>query len=634
MANSLRVSSSRLDPEDDPDSVRPRSIYEEVLIDDGEFRLLHIEPADGSETGIVARLGKASIDDPPPYKAVSYRWGEENNSDFVMVNGSQFLVARNVFLMLSEFRRLSHPYPLILWIDSICIDQGCVRDRDNQVQLMGKIYSRARLVRMWIGTESDAADQAFKLIHHCRSANKRSPDLVAASIIQNEAGTKALTKILQRDYWNRMWVFQEIVLARQAVVHCGQLEAEWPNLKWLDVASSKHTLWHAAQIAQPWILEFRKALFRIAHLCISPAEARHISNVLHPTRHLLCQDPRDKLYALRGVCEAFEGIVKVKYSVPVRDVFTTFATKQILADGNLSTLLTAGLWNSFNGDDISLPSWVPDLRGMGGVDIRYLAGHQMHSFSADVGTNSRSWFTTVDRQNFFQKDGRRTLTVDAIFFDYVQRYVSIQGMAHSDEDRKELIKSFCFLNDDGTSTVGRLRQIFEGLIFGDKTTTMITLTERYVQERVKRLVLGFYEDLCQLFGPNPIFVDFLESFKYTYSTPRLTRLKGEVQLRDQDAMHLNRLEYLSRAAETTDQQAVAKTLFLSIDGNIGIGPRDVQRQDDVVVVGSCGLPLVLRPYLIYYKLVGPAYVSGIMQGEAVNAARRREDMIFRAIQLV
>ncbi|KAH8763092.1 hypothetical protein F5883DRAFT_113116 [Diaporthe sp. PMI_573] len=204
---------------------------------------------------------------------------------------------------------------------------------------MGKIYSGASLVRMWIGTESDSAAQAFDLIHQCGQVGEKSEELVAATVIQNEAATKALTKLLERDYWNRMWVFQEIVLAKGAVVHCGRLQAPWSTLRWLDVVSSRHVPWLSAQTEHPWIFEFRKALFRIAHFCISPGEARHINNVLHPTRNLQCQDPRDKLYALHGVCEALKGIVEVDYSVPVRDVFTAFAKNQILQERNLSPLL-------------------------------------------------------------------------------------------------------------------------------------------------------------------------------------------------------------------------------------------------------------------------------------------------------
>lgn len=226
----------------------------------------------------------------------------------------------NVFSLLSEFRQQSGAASRTLWIDSVCINQSCVEDRNRQVKLMGRIYSDASLVRIWLGTESERADQAFNLIRYCSPVRPRSEGFIATIIIRNETGTRAITQLLRRDYWNRMWVFQEIILAKDAIVHCGKLRAPWSAFKRLDLVSSRHILWLRAQIQYPWIAEFRKASFRIAHFCITPDQARHLNNVIHPTRHLQCEDPRDKLYALRGVCEPLAEMVQVDYLIPVRSL--------------------------------------------------------------------------------------------------------------------------------------------------------------------------------------------------------------------------------------------------------------------------------------------------------------------------
>lgn len=496
---------------------------------------------------------------------------------------------------------------------------------------MGRIYSKASVVRMWLGTESDHADEAFELIRRCGPMDSTSQEVVARSVMNDEAGAKALTRLLRRDYWNRMWVFQEIVLANEAVVHCGKLCAPWSNFRWLDLVSSNHRLWLPAQVERPWIFELRRALFTIAHFCVNSAEACHINNVLHSTRHLLCQDPRDKLFALRGVCEALVGMVEVDYSVPVRDVFTSFATNQILTDGNLSALLTAGLWNPINGDDINLPSWVPDLRGMGGVDIRYLAANYMNSFDADGSLSPRHYKYSVTRNEFFGDNG---LNVQAILVGFVHRHKSLNGIAHSETGRKRLIKSFCSSIGDHRLSKGRLRQLFEGLIFGDKTTLMKhTSSERHIQERARRLVLGFYEDLCQLFHPEPAFIDFLRSFdEGAPGSQGSESLLEEVQLTEPDQLRLYQMEYLGRAAETTDRQATA--LFLTVDGRLGIGPRSVETGDIIVIVRGCRVPLALRQHASDYKLVGPVYVSEIMQGEALRSNEGGGSPGFESIRLV
>lgn len=541
----------------------------------------------------------------------------------------------NVVTFLSEFRRQSYPSSPIFWVDSICINQRCIHDRNEQVQLMGKIYSQASLVRIWIGIESDFADQAFELVRNCGPANNISMENVASNVIHNEGGTKALTKLLRRGYWNRMWVFQEIVLAKKAVVHCGKLQAPWSNFTWIDDVSSNHALWLSAQVERPWIFEFRRALLTIVHFCVSSAEACHINNVLHPTRHLLCQDPRDKLYALRGVCEAVTSMVQVDYSMPIREVFTAFARKQLLADRNLSSMLTAGLWTPFNGDDINLPSWVPDLRGMGEVDIRYLAGSYMNFFDADGGLLSlTSVLYPVRDESFLESDAKSIFNVHVMLFDFIQNQRPLQGFSSSKLHRKELIEHFCLLTEDGKFSIGRLHQLFEGIIFGDKTTLMrCTLTEPRIQERASRLVLGFYKDLCQLFGPDPALIDFLESLDCNTSNSKAFKsLREEIHSCDPDLLHQCQMEYLSRAAETTDRQATA--LFLTVDGRLGIGRRTVQRDDVVVIAPGCRVPLALRQYATYYKLVGPVYISGIMQGEAVRSKEQAEQTCIQPIQLV
>lgn len=634
MSDPIPSSSDCLGSDCVSDINRPESFYEEFTTHNDEFRLLQIDPAESSTTEIIARLFKTSLDDAPPYEAVSYRWEHTNHSHYITVNGVKFPVMKNVFLLLSEFRRQSFPSSPTFWIDSICIDQSSVSDRNYQVQLMGKIYSRSSLVRIWIGIESDLAEQAFDLVRQCGPAEQISGELVAAKVLHNKSGTKALTDLLQRDYWNRMWVFQEIVLAREAIVHCGKLHAPWSNFKWLDKVSSKHVLWLTAQIENPWILDFRKALFNIAHFCVSSIEARHTNNVLHPTRHLLCNDPRDKLYALRGVCKALAGMLKVDYSVPIRDVFTAFTRKQIIEDGNLSALLTAGLWNPLNGEDIGLPSWVPDLRGMSGVDIRYLAGNHINSFDADGGAFSQQKDYLPKWDSCFVSNESDILNVHAILCDLIQSNKPLQGISRSAKDRRDLIQSFCTLPDTGKLSMERLRQLFEGLIFGDRTTLVKHLsTERGIQERARRLVFGFYKDLDQLFGPDPVFIRFLHSFKCSPPDSEAhVSLQEDILLCDSDMLRLNQMEFLRRASETTDRQVAS--LFLTFQGRLGIGPRNVQQDDIVGILRGCRVPLLLRQCNAYYRVVGPAYISGMMQGEAVRFDERGDHTNFQMIQLV
>lgn len=272
---------------------------------------------------------------------------------------------------------------------------------------------------------------------------------------------------------------------------------------------------------------------------------------------------------------------------------------------------------------------------MGNVDIRYLAGTYTNSFDADGGAFPPfDSLYTIKPGDFLERDGNSILNIHATVFGSIQTHAPLQGIAKSESDRKILIRAFCSLPNDGSFSMSSLHQLFDGFTFSVETMSIrCTSIERHIGEMTTKLVLGFYEDLCQLFGPEPVFVEFLECFWYHGLTARGYRWKSlqeEIQLCSPDSLHLNRMEFLGRAAETTERQAAA--LFLTVDRHLGIGPRGMQQGDVVCIGQGCRVPLVLRLHGTYYRLVGPAYVSGLMRD--VWADKRNEKMVFEPIQLV
>jgi hypothetical protein len=57
---------------------------------------------------------------------------------------------------------------VILWIDSICINQSpeAIEERNQQVSLslMGEVYKRAKRVVVWLGESDAATNQAMKAV--------------------------------------------------------------------------------------------------------------------------------------------------------------------------------------------------------------------------------------------------------------------------------------------------------------------------------------------------------------------------------------------------------------------------------------------------------------------------------------
>jgi hypothetical protein len=82
----------------------------------------------------------------------------------------------------------------VLWADALCINQDDLEERNQQVSLMGFIFGRAQTVLVWLGTSTGHYD------------------------IQEGASPAGYYSLLcNRPYWNRVWIVQEIGLAKQII---------------------------------------------------------------------------------------------------------------------------------------------------------------------------------------------------------------------------------------------------------------------------------------------------------------------------------------------------------------------------------------------------------------------------------
>ena len=86
------------------------------------------------------------------YEALSYVWGDPNVTRPISCGSTQLNVTVNLFAALLAVRSCS--YPRLLWVDAICIDQKNIKERDQQVRIMGDIYSQAKQVLIWLGEMS------------------------------------------------------------------------------------------------------------------------------------------------------------------------------------------------------------------------------------------------------------------------------------------------------------------------------------------------------------------------------------------------------------------------------------------------------------------------------------------------
>ena len=155
---------------------------------------------------------------------LSYMWGPETPVKTISVNGRSFQIRHNLWRFLRTARRLRALVDVWLWIDAICIDQQNVAERNHQVQQMAEIYANARKVVVWPEpiTSIPSGIPPFSVLVKIAYRSLATGSSVSTKIVE----TRAL-QLLYSKYWNRLWVLQELFLAKKLEVVASERILSW-----------------------------------------------------------------------------------------------------------------------------------------------------------------------------------------------------------------------------------------------------------------------------------------------------------------------------------------------------------------------------------------------------------------------
>jgi hypothetical protein len=84
-----------------------------------------------------------------PYEALSYVWGSPTRQRPMLCEKKVILITENCDAALRHLRRSRTN--CTLWVDSVCIDQSAILERNQQVTLMGDVYKLASRTIIWLG---------------------------------------------------------------------------------------------------------------------------------------------------------------------------------------------------------------------------------------------------------------------------------------------------------------------------------------------------------------------------------------------------------------------------------------------------------------------------------------------------
>jgi hypothetical protein len=545
-----------------------------------EIRLLTLVSGTfSSEIRVILHTGPLTNESIPVFEALSYTWGSAQDLVDIFIGDSghhTLSVTRNLAEALPYLRY--NDLDRVIWIDAICINQQDLAERSSQVKRMSDIYSGAWRVVIWLGTESHGSALALKCMRKVTS--EIDVDSATYSITSRSDGTTfpsqwrqtqpplekeellAICDLFNRGWFERLWVWQEVRLAREAVVRCGDLSVPWECVRTMAFLL-------VGRVKSRFLLQsISRERINLVHNLSQGGASNPLERAIDDTKHCVCADPRDRIFALLSTLHveyASAGFIP-DYSKSVERVYQDVVVELLRKLGSLQLLTTVEIPHLEGAS-----SWVPD------------------------------WSTP--------RISRPLIAPNACKVKVLERKMPQNGILEATGvlvEKIELVEEF---------------QIPLQRESASKTALEVRRVVTQVRHRAR--CLGLSEDpealyrtlFCDTFAERSFPDDLNYSTLQNGEDSLLRVLEGDLDL---DGPETDLPIDMKRIIDLMRHFCPGRCLFVCADGRVGMGPRGIQSGDLVVVLIGCPAPIVLRPTVNNrYKVIGEAFFRGVMDGEAL-----------------
>ncbi|KAK3685188.1 heterokaryon incompatibility protein-domain-containing protein [Podospora appendiculata] len=303
--------------------------------------------------------------------------------------------------------------PKHVWIDAVCVNQDDVVERNAQVARMAQTFLAAQSVVVWLGAEDQFTADAIAVIEAIASIPEPLWNSISytdffdssssSSSWHAKAGIDpiphsswlALIAFINRPWFRRAWVVQELTLARTATLVCGSQRVSWEKLdRTLNFVRSRRWYHHLSTDKMRHLAEIQahpdrfgddgflasSTAFSMGAIYLSRTRRRFANKERRTSLHDLLQmhretqatDPRDKVYAFLGLADPSSfpqpttttaaatdpPMIQPDYSLPVHQVYTGVTASLMRSQRDLRLL--SHVQDASLTRIPGLPSWVPD----------------------------------------------------------------------------------------------------------------------------------------------------------------------------------------------------------------------------------------------------------------------------------
>ncbi|KAI9646426.1 hypothetical protein NHQ30_004418 [Ciborinia camelliae] len=300
----------------------------------------------------------------PRYEALSYTWGSMENPVTVHVLGeisTKMQIGASLATALRQLRYTNKSRTM--WVDSICINQNDIPERNHEIERMRNIFSLGTRTIIWLGEEADDSTIALSTIEYYA----QQVEYIGGGLVASTPGTKliewrhsnyrlpydtrtwsSIRALFQRPWFSRVWVLQEALLGDQgSTVQCGKALISFSALR-------KAMLVLGRKVTTP--NDIRSILLSYTP-GILPSSTRTLPELLRWAKGRHCSDPRDKIYGILGlVPPPIVDAIRCDYSVPISEVYKSAIIGYVTVTNKLDLLQQCRLDQRFKDG----PSWVPN----------------------------------------------------------------------------------------------------------------------------------------------------------------------------------------------------------------------------------------------------------------------------------
>jgi hypothetical protein len=521
---------------------------------------------------------------------------------------------------------------------------------------MGLIYFKARQVRIWLGRE-DETHEPFRACHAVSLIKMfAQPDLSYSDQIArdwceqlfsiphfaDDSKWTAVRRLLDRMWFRRVWVVQELGLSRRATFYCS--DAQFTRTELYEFVRLLE--YHRDGIFMTYDIDVR--LLRLGkryynatwgggriELGSDPQQAETFFDIMAQTRGLKCTDRRDSVYAFLGHPSAFKRhkldvdpyywyprnyyasrptIISPNYnkSVSYRGVYTELAINAIKTHG-IGLQVLSHVCHNQETIEADFPSWVPiwniinQASSFHGCESFYRASGSLPSTALNIYTpvgdlcssrmSLRALRLGVMRYIIQKPVGSSVATLAETLFP--ERAEGLTYVAGSDDHKMNALDWQDVLQNSHS-------------VVNDWSAFALTLTAGLMTTHESLAACSVGQNLSRHTKGLDCYI------RYCERGPTHTLSEEDKEIAEYFNLDLYR-------------SALFRGFYITTNSRYGLAPLIAQEGDEIWLPMGATMPFLFRPLSeAVYKIIGQTYLHGSMKGESVEGKTEKD---FRTIIL-